>query len=181
VPGRDIAGLQRYPPANRVDRETALRRYTIAGAELTGEDAAKGTITISKYADPAILSADYFSVPESDVSRIESVLTIVGGKIAYAAADYEAIAAPLGGQRYPSARQSRQLSSHRPRMPTPRITRSARITVGSAKNQSATQIGGSRAPAVDQHRLRSVIHSAGGQTPDRRIWKRGSATSSPLR
>ena len=97
VTGRDIAGLQLYPPANRVDRETALRMYTIAGAELTGEDGAKGTITTGKYADLAILSADYFAVPESDISRIESVLTIAGGKIVYAAADYEAIAAPLPG------------------------------------------------------------------------------------
>ena len=71
--------------------------YTIAGAQLTGEDDVKGTIAIGKYADLAILSADYFSVPESDISRIESVLTIAGGKIVFAAADYEAIAAPLPG------------------------------------------------------------------------------------
>ncbi len=35
---------------------------------------------------PAVLSADYFTVAEQDISRIESMLTVVGGKIVYAGA-----------------------------------------------------------------------------------------------
>ena len=30
---------------------------------------------------PAVLSADYFTVAEQDISRIEFMLTVVGGKI----------------------------------------------------------------------------------------------------
>lgn len=34
--------------------------------------------------DLAVLGDDYFSVPEAEISRIESVLTIVGGKVSTA-------------------------------------------------------------------------------------------------
>src|SRR5262249_22236548 len=33
--------------------------------------------------------ADYFSVPEAEIKSIESVLTMVGGKIVYAAGDFK--------------------------------------------------------------------------------------------
>jgi hypothetical protein len=46
-------------------------------------------------ADLAVLSDDYLAVPAEDISRIESVLTITGGKIVYAAAEHEGLAAPL--------------------------------------------------------------------------------------
>ena len=95
VRGRTIGGLQLYGPDNLVDRETALRMYTTAGAELTGEAGAKGILAEGYLADLAILSDDYFTVPACDISRIESVLTVVGGKIVHAAADYEGLTAPL--------------------------------------------------------------------------------------
>jgi hypothetical protein len=95
VSGRTVGGLALYPAANRVDRVTALRMYTAAGAELTGEGDVKGTITAGKYGDLAILSADYLTVPENEIAGIESLLTVVGGKVVYAAGEYERIAAPL--------------------------------------------------------------------------------------
>jgi hypothetical protein len=42
----------------------------------------------------AVLSADYFSIPEEEIKNLESVLTIVGGKIVYAAGDYSNMARP---------------------------------------------------------------------------------------
>ncbi len=95
VTGRTVGGLQLYPPGHRVDRETALAMYTASGAAISGESDVKGTISAGRYADLAILSADYFAVEDEDISRIESLLTIVGGKIAYAVADYEGLAKPL--------------------------------------------------------------------------------------
>jgi predicted amidohydrolase YtcJ len=95
VTGRTIGGLQLYGPDNLLDRETALRLYTRAGAELTGEAGSKGILAEGYLADLAVLSGDYFSLPAEEISRIESVLTVTGGKIVYAAADYEGIAAPL--------------------------------------------------------------------------------------
>jgi len=95
VGGRTVGGLQLYGPDNLLDRETALRLYTRAGAELTGEADRKGMLAVGYLADLALLSDDYFTVPAEDISRIESVLTITGGRIVYAAAEFEGLAAPL--------------------------------------------------------------------------------------
>ncbi|MGW2327581.1 amidohydrolase [Streptomyces sp. NPDC001700] len=91
VSGRSAGDLTLRPPRNRVSRETALAMYTRAGAELTGEDGVKGVLRPGFYGDLAILSDDYFTVPEQDIPHIESVLTIVGGRIVYAAAEYEGL------------------------------------------------------------------------------------------
>jgi len=95
VTGRTVGGAQLYPPENRVSREVALDMYTTAGAEFSGESEVKGTISVGKYADLAVLSADFFTVPDEDISRIESLLTIVDGRIVYSAGEYEDTAPPL--------------------------------------------------------------------------------------
>jgi predicted amidohydrolase YtcJ len=95
VLGRTIGGLQLYGPDNVLDRETALRLYTKAGSELTGEADRKGMLAEGYAADLAILSDDYFTVAPEDISGLESVLTIAGGKIVYAAAEFEGLAAPV--------------------------------------------------------------------------------------
>ena len=43
-----------------------------------------------------MLSADYFSVPEEEIKRIESVLTVVGGKVVYAGGPLAQAAAAAG-------------------------------------------------------------------------------------
>ncbi|GHE72548.1 amidohydrolase [Streptomyces spiralis] len=89
ISGRTLGGLSLRPPLNRVDRETALAMYTRAGAALTGEDGVKGILRAGYYGDLAILTHDYFTVPEEDVPHIESVLTVVGGRIVHAEGEYQ--------------------------------------------------------------------------------------------
>ncbi|WP_030246663.1 amidohydrolase [Streptomyces sp. NRRL S-350] len=89
VSGRTVGGLAVRPPHNRVDRETALAMYTTAGAALTGEQDVKGVLRPGCYGDLAVLSADYFTVPEQAIPDIESLLTVVGGRIVHAVAEYE--------------------------------------------------------------------------------------------
>ncbi|MFE1520928.1 amidohydrolase [[Kitasatospora] papulosa] len=91
VTGRTVGDLTIYPPENRVSRETALTMYTHAGAQLTGEQNVKGVLKPGYYGDLAILSDDFFSVPEQDIPHIEAVLTVTGGRIVYAAAEYEGL------------------------------------------------------------------------------------------
>ena len=43
---------------------------------------------MGKLADLAVLSKDYMSVPVEEVGGIESLLTMVGGKVVYAAGPY---------------------------------------------------------------------------------------------
>jgi predicted amidohydrolase YtcJ len=94
VSGRTVGGTALYPEANRLDRAEALRRYTVGSAWFSGEDDTKGTVEAGKLADLAVLSADYFSVPEEEIKGIESVLTIVGGKVVYGAGEFEPLAPP---------------------------------------------------------------------------------------
>jgi hypothetical protein len=46
-------------------------------------------------ADLAALSADFFSVDEEAIKWIESVLTVVGGKVVYAAGDFDKLGPPM--------------------------------------------------------------------------------------
>ncbi|MCX4595291.1 amidohydrolase [Streptomyces sp. NBC_01549] len=91
VSGRSVGDLALRPPTNRVDRQTALAMFTRAGAALTGEDEVKGVLRPGCYADLAVLPEDYFAVPEPDIAHIESLLTVTGGRIVYAAAEYEGL------------------------------------------------------------------------------------------
>ncbi|MBA4068159.1 MAG: amidohydrolase [Isosphaera sp.] len=85
VSGRTVGGLALYPEANRLDRATALRLYTQGSAWLSGEEAGKGALAVGQLGDLAVLSADYFAAPEEEIKGIQSVLTVVGGKVVYAA------------------------------------------------------------------------------------------------
>jgi predicted amidohydrolase YtcJ len=94
VAGKTVGGTPLYGESNRLDRMEALRRYTLGSAWFTSEEDKKGSIEAGKLADLAVLSADYFSVPEEQIKGIESVLTIVGGKVVYAAAEFQSFGPP---------------------------------------------------------------------------------------
>jgi predicted amidohydrolase YtcJ len=73
-----------------LDRSTALRLYTAANGWFLNEESLLGTIEPGKYADLAVLSADYFdarTVSDEDIKRLSSVLTLVGGQIVHSTAD----------------------------------------------------------------------------------------------
>ncbi|WP_217143521.1 amidohydrolase [Streptomyces sp. AC627_RSS907] len=91
VTGRTVGGLTIHPPHNRVDRETALEMFTTAGASLTGEQDRKGVLRPGFLGDLTVLSEDYFSVPDAEIPHIEALLTVVGGRVVYAAGEYEGI------------------------------------------------------------------------------------------
>jgi predicted amidohydrolase YtcJ len=95
VTGRTLGGHRLYPQANLIDRETALRLFTQANTWFSNEEGVKGQIKAGQLADLAVLSADYFGVPEDDIRHIVSSLTVVGGKIVYASDDFKSLDAPL--------------------------------------------------------------------------------------
>ena len=88
VTGKTVGGAALYPEANRLDRLEALRLYTLGSTWFSSEEGKKGSIVPGQLADLAVLSADYFSIPEEQIKGIESVLTIVGGKVVYAAGTF---------------------------------------------------------------------------------------------
>ncbi|MFJ1791201.1 amidohydrolase [Kitasatospora griseola] len=95
VSGRALSGRRLAAEHNRLDRARALELFTLGGARLTGEQDVKGRLTVGSYADLAVLSADYFTVAEADIAHIESVLTVVGGRIVHAVAEHEGLVADL--------------------------------------------------------------------------------------
>lgn len=69
-----------------LDRRAALRLYTAANGWFLGEETLLGTLEPGRYADVAVLGANYFDegeVPDEDIKRIRSVLTLVGGEVVH--------------------------------------------------------------------------------------------------
>ncbi|MDZ4790355.1 MAG: amidohydrolase [Hyphomicrobiales bacterium] len=93
--GRTLGGLKMYPQANLLDRETALRLWTERNTWFSTEEGKKGQIKVGQLADFAVLDRDYFSVPEDEIQDIESVLTLLGGKVVHGAGDFGPLAPPL--------------------------------------------------------------------------------------
>lgn len=88
VSGKTVGGLELWDDANKLTREEALSIFTSGSAWFSQEENVKGTIAEGMYADFAILSDDYFSVPEKDIMDLESVLTVTGGNVVYAAGPF---------------------------------------------------------------------------------------------
>jgi predicted amidohydrolase YtcJ len=90
ISGRTVGGNLLAAPENRLTRAEALHLYTLGSAWFSGEEERKGSIAPGRYADFAILSADYFNVDETQIAAIESLLTVTGGDVVHAAAPFEA-------------------------------------------------------------------------------------------
>jgi len=67
----------------KVSRQDALRMKTIWAAAYVGDQKKLGSLEAGKLADLVVLDKDYMSVPEDQISELEVILTIVGGKIVY--------------------------------------------------------------------------------------------------
>ena len=94
VTGKTIGGVSMYPEKNRMSREEALRLYTQGSSWFSSESGKKGTIAPDQLADLAVLSEDYISVPDEAIKSIESVLTVVDGKIVHATEEFSPHAPP---------------------------------------------------------------------------------------
>lgn len=93
VSGKTVGGLELYPEG--LSRETALQLFTHGSAWFSSEQGKKGQIKVGQLADLAALSQDFFSVEEESIKGIESVLTVVDGKVVYAAGDFEKLGPPV--------------------------------------------------------------------------------------
>ena len=94
VSGRTVGGLRLYDAGSRLSRDTALELWTAGSAWFSSEQGKKGRIQEGMLADLAVLSADFFSIDEEAIKSIESVLTIVGGKIVNGQAEFSHLAPP---------------------------------------------------------------------------------------
>jgi predicted amidohydrolase YtcJ len=89
VTGKTVGGTTLYPESARLDRETALRLWTVDNTWFSSETGKKGQIAEGQLADAVLLSSDYFAVAESDIAHIRSDLTLLGGKIVHGSGDFQ--------------------------------------------------------------------------------------------
>jgi predicted amidohydrolase YtcJ len=90
VTGKTVKGASIRTKQYSATREQALRMHTFNSAWMAGDETKRGTLEPGKWADLVVLSADYMTVPENDISKIKALMTIVGGKVEYAAAPFAA-------------------------------------------------------------------------------------------
>jgi predicted amidohydrolase YtcJ len=95
VTGRSAGGAQLLSEEHQLNREQALRLYTVGSAWLSQEEEVKGRIAPGQYADFALLNKDFLKVPAEEIKSIEAVLTVTGGKIVYGASSFAKLAPTL--------------------------------------------------------------------------------------
>jgi predicted amidohydrolase YtcJ len=67
----------------QLTRQEALRLFTKGNSWFLRMEEKIGTVEDGKLADLVVLDRDYFTVPEADIRKIRSVLTIVDGRIVH--------------------------------------------------------------------------------------------------
>jgi predicted amidohydrolase YtcJ len=90
--GATIGGVQTRGEAEAPSRRQALEMYTRNSAFAANDDDKRGTLEPGKFADLAVLSADYLTAPVREIGKIRSVLTMVGGNVVYSAAPFANVA-----------------------------------------------------------------------------------------
>jgi predicted amidohydrolase YtcJ len=95
VSGGSLDGGPPRAAEHRLSRGRALELYTRGSAWFSFEERSRGMLAPGRLADLAVLSADYFSVPEDRIPGITSDLTIVGGRVVHASGGFAGLFAGL--------------------------------------------------------------------------------------
>jgi predicted amidohydrolase YtcJ len=95
VTGKTAGGMQTWRKEDVLGRHTALKLMTTGSAWMSGEEKVKGTIKRGQYADFVVLPQDYFTMDVEGIKRLESVLTVVNGKVVYGAGPFAPLAPQL--------------------------------------------------------------------------------------
>lgn len=88
VTGKAVSGNVILAEDNRLTREEALRLYTVGAAWFENHENEKGRIAPGNLADFVLLSDDYFAIPDDQIKDLQSVLTVVGGRVVYGAGKF---------------------------------------------------------------------------------------------
>ena len=85
VARKDLQGRsgEGWHPEEKMTRQQALKAFTIWPAFAAFEEDKRGTIEVGKLADFTILDQDIMRVPELDILKTQTVMTVVNGIVAY--------------------------------------------------------------------------------------------------
>ncbi len=92
--GKTVGGVAIRGPEETPTRAQALRFYTLGSAWFSHDETKRGSLEPGKLADLAVLSKDFMTASIDEIGGIESLLTIVGGRVVYAAGPYAALSQP---------------------------------------------------------------------------------------
>ena len=87
--GTTVGGTAIRGPEETPTRADAVRFYTIGSTWFSYDEKKRGSLEVGKLADLVVLSKDYLTVPVDQIGGIESLLTMLGGKIVFAAGPYD--------------------------------------------------------------------------------------------
>jgi predicted amidohydrolase YtcJ len=87
VARKDLKGFsgEGWHPEEALTREQAIKMFTIWAAYAAFEEELRGSIEVGKLADFTVLSADIMKIPEAEILKTRSLMTIIGGEIIYEA------------------------------------------------------------------------------------------------
>jgi predicted amidohydrolase YtcJ len=85
IDGKTQSGVSIRGAEENPTRLEALRIYSLNSAWMSFDEDERGSLEVGKLADLAVLSADYLDVPTEEISDIESLLTMVGGRVVHSA------------------------------------------------------------------------------------------------
>jgi predicted amidohydrolase YtcJ len=88
--GKTVSGKSMRGPEETPTREQALRLYTAGSAWFSFDEGRRGTLEVGKLADFAVLDQDFFAVPVERIGKTISLMTVVGGRVVYAARPFNA-------------------------------------------------------------------------------------------
>jgi predicted amidohydrolase YtcJ len=86
--GTTVGGKALRGPEETPSRGNALRAYTLGSAWFSHDDDKRGSLEPGKFADFAVLTRDYATIPVDQIGGLESLMTVVGGRIVYAAGPF---------------------------------------------------------------------------------------------
>src|SRR6266550_2353765 len=87
VARKDLKGFSGagWHPEEALNREQAIKMFTIWAAYAAFEEELRGSIAVGKLADFTVLSADIMKIPEAEILKTRCLMTIIGGEIVYEA------------------------------------------------------------------------------------------------
>jgi predicted amidohydrolase YtcJ len=83
ITGASAGNVIVRPPSQRLTRMETLKMYTVNSAWLAFGDSDRGSLEPGKLADLAVLDSPYLQVPASQIGKVRSVLTLLGGSPVY--------------------------------------------------------------------------------------------------
>ncbi|MBI4456673.1 MAG: amidohydrolase family protein [Acidobacteria bacterium] len=91
LPGEGEIGIEKcilIAPEQKVDRITALLMSTKWPAYYLLRENKIGSLEVGKWADFAVMDRDYLTIPDKEIGKLTVLMTVIGGKVVYASADF---------------------------------------------------------------------------------------------